>query len=250
MKCAWAHRAGALSLTMRGTLEDDSTAKPTEIAILKAGKRLQTLTVESDGVLLDGLGIEAIDLDFDGYDDLKVLTLSSAGPNGGYAFWLYRPAKGAFERRQDLDDPLSGFDVNLDPKTKTISQSGRNGCCAWSGDSYRWANDRLLHISDRNSGALDLGDALADVAGIQAFIETSASFCATQTRQYDAAGGITQEVIETEGDPCEDEGDYRKRGKAVDKTLNGTKRHGNVTDLYRDGILLQRTIVYDPPKQP
>ncbi len=251
MTCTDAHQSAPLTLVMRGTVDDD-IAKPTEIEILAAGVR-QTLTLESDGVPLGALdqeALEAVDLNLDGYDDLKVMTATSAGPNSAYAFWLYRPATRTFERRPDLDDQLSGFDVVVDPKTKTLSLSARESCCAWSVDTYRWANDRLVHISNELSGALDLGDALADVASIQAFRETAPIFCATRIRIYDVAGRITQEAIETQGDPCDDEQDYRKRTKVVDRTVDGTKRNGATVDVYRNGVLLRRTVTYDPPKAP
>jgi hypothetical protein len=252
MDCAYPHHGTNLTLVMRGAV-DDTTAKPAEIAVLEAGKPRQTLTVESDGVFLDSLqkeALESIDINFDGYDDLKVWTATSAGPNSGYAYWLYDPAKDAFARRQDLDDLLSGFDVSVDPKAKTLSTSGRASCCEWDVDIYRWANDQLVKISGEASGALDLGEALSDVASIQTFRETSPSFCATHTALFDAAGRITKEIIVTEGDPCDPEQDYRKSTQRIDKTLNGTKPHGNMTDVYQDGILIRRTIVYDPPKSP
>jgi hypothetical protein len=238
MDCSYPHQSMTLTLVMRGTV-DDTTAKPAEIAMVAAGKPRQTLTVESDGVSLDSLqkeAFESIDINFDGYDDLKVWTAASAGPNSGYAYWLYDPAKGAFQRRQDLDDLLSGFDVSVDPATKTVSVSGRDSCCAWSVDAYRWTNDQLMKISDTESGALDLGEALSDVPGIQAFREASPSLCATRTSLFDAAGRITKEIIETEGDPCDPEQDYRQSTRRIDKTLNGTKPHGNMTDVYQDGI--------------
>lgn len=253
MSCAYAHQSGRLTLVMRGAVEDATTAKPTAIDILAAGKQRQTLTVESEGVPLDALQKEAfgtIDINFDHYDDLKVLTATSAGPNSAYAYWLYRPTTNAFERRQDLDDLLSGFDIATSPKTKTVSMSGRESCCAWAVDIYRWANDRLQQISHEESGEFDLGELLSDIPSIQTFRETEPLFCATRTTLYDDSGRITRDVIQTEGDPCDEAQDYRKNTKGVDKALNGTKRHGNMIDIYKAGILLRRTITYDPPKQP
>ncbi len=259
MTCTYSHQSMPLGLVMHGAVDDSqhdkdtTTAKPATIAILAAGKLRQTLTVESDGVWLNSLqkdAFESIDINFDGYDDLKVWTDTSAGPNSGYAYWLYDPAKGEFARREDLDTALSGFDVSVDPAKKTVSTSGRMSCCAWAVDTYRWANNRLVQISDEQSGTLDLGDVLSDVAGVQAFRQASPEICATRTSVYDVAGLITKDIIKTEGDPCEDAQDYRKSAKGIDKTLNGTQQHGGVTDVYRNGILLQRTIVYDPPRKP
>jgi hypothetical protein len=258
MTCVYTHKPKPLTLVLRGTVEDAQhpdagAATPAQITILDAGKVRQTLRVDSDGVLLNALQeqeFESVDLNFDGYDDLKVWTATSAGPNSGYSYWLYDPVKAMFVRRQDLDDKLSGFEVSVDPKTKTLATSGRDSCCAWSVDTYHWVQDRLVQISDAESGLIDLGDALSDLASVQAFRATAPQFCATRTRFYNAAGLITKDVIETSGDPCEDAQDYRQHAKGLDVTLSGTKRHGNMTDVYQRGLLLQRTIVYDPPRQP
>lgn len=259
MTCAYTHQSRPLTLVLRGAVDnsqhdlDTATATPSEVMILDAGKLRQTLKVESDGVPLNGLqqqAFESLDLNFDGYDDLKVWTETSAGPNSGYAYWLYDPAKAMFVRQQDLDDKLSGFEVSVDPKTKTIATSSRDSCCAWSVDTYHWVNDRLMQLTEEESGAIDLGDTLSDVASVQAFHAIAPLFCATRTHFYNDAGLITQEVIKTAGDPCDDAQDYRQQAKRLDATLNGIKRHGNVTDVYRDGLLLQRTIVYNPPRQP
>lgn len=259
MTCAYAHQPKPLTLTMRGTVDDaqhdpeTATATPTEIAVLDGGTVRQTLKVDSDGVWLNGLqkqAFESVDLTFDGYDDLKLWTSTSAGPNNGYSYWLYDPVKAMFVRRQDLDDSLSGFEVTVDPKTKTISTSARGSCCSWSVDTYHWVKDRLVQISDQETGVIDPGDALSDVASVKAFRATQPQFCATRTSFYNDAGLITKDVIETSGDPCEDAQDYRKHAKGVDVTLNGTKQHGITTDVYRNGVLLQRTIVYNPPRKP
>lgn len=261
MTCSYTHQSMPLTLVMRGTVRDDqhdlqtATAIPVEIDVQADGKVRQTLKMRSDGVWLSSLAkdaFESIDLSFDGYDDLKVWSATSAGPNNGYAFWLYNPASGTFERRKDLDDKLSGFDVSLDPAKKILSTSARASCCEWDIDTYRWAGSRLLQISDSASGELFTGDAnpLGDVASIRTFIAAAGGLCATDTTFFDDAGRITKEVIETEGGPCDDAQDYRKTTKGIDKTLNGMKPRGNVTDDYRDGILLARTIVYDPPKKP
>lgn len=261
MKCAYEHQSMPLTLVMHGKIDDDR-AVPETIEVRADGKLRQTLTVESNGVELNSLATQAftsIDLNFDGYDDLQVWTATSAGPNSGYAFWLYDPAKMQFDRREDLDDKFSGFELDSDPAAKTIGVSGRVSCCAWEVATYQWVGTQLLQTIDVESGGIIYGllapdGPLADVPSVQAFVKASGdkgAICATRTDTLDATGAITKEVIETDGGPCADDGsdDYRSRAIGLDKTLNGTRRHGNVTDLYKAGILLRRTIVYDPPKK-
>ena len=147
-----------LTLVMHGKIDDDR-AVPETIEVRADGKLRQTLTVESNGVELNSLATQAftsIDLNFDGYDDLQVWTATSAGPNSGYAFWLYDPAKMQFDRREDLDYKFSGFELDSDPATKTIGVSGAS-VAAHGGRHLSWVGTQLLQTIDVESGGIIYG---------------------------------------------------------------------------------------------
>jgi hypothetical protein len=97
---------------------------------------------------------------------------------------------------------------------------------------------------------LQLRDTLSDVGSIQSFSQATPLVCTTYTKLYNDVGRITKLIIETDGDPCDDEHSYQNHGQGTDSTLTGTRTHGNVVDVYQAGILMQRTIIYDPPKPP
>lgn len=259
MTCRYAHQSMPLTLVMHGAVDDAdhdlSTARaiPRSIDIRDATGLRQTLAVASDdGVSLNELPRQAfisIDLNFDGEDDLQVWTETSAGPNNGYAFWLYDRPTRKFVRREDLDALLSGFEIATDAAARTLSVSGRDSCCDWSVSTYHWVNAQLMPVSDEETGMLDVTESLGDVPAIRAFAAKSAAgmmICATVRRLYDAAGKINATVIETQGDPCEDAQDYRKAPGQPDSALTGTRRHGAVSDEYREGVLLRRTVGGDP----
>jgi hypothetical protein len=252
MTCAYNHQSGPLTLVVHGAIDDPKSGNglPTSIEILSDGKHAQTLALQpedSDALPLENL-VGSLDLNFDGFDDLQILSGRGAGPNSSYAYWLYVPARHLFEHRPDIDDDLSGFDVSADPKAKIIVTSGRSSCCQWDTQTFHWVNDRLLLQETSSRGGLMLDDVLGDVKSVQAFAAQAGGICATHTLFYDDNNGITQETIETQGDPCDEAQDYRKKAKIDNKTLNGLQKNGNVTDFYRNGVLLQRTLVYNPPK--
>jgi len=60
---------------------------------------LSTLAVDGD-VWTDGVcgAIELMDVNFDGFDDIKLWTATSAGPNSGYGYWLYDPKAARFKQ--------------------------------------------------------------------------------------------------------------------------------------------------------
>lgn len=265
MTCAYSHRSMPLTLVLRGTVKG-TMALPRTLEVRGDGKLRQTLSIADrpDGVDLTALQIASIDLNFDGYDDLEVAIYEDAvgmmrDEKTGLAILLYDPATQMFARRPDLDELLSDPGLTVDPATKTILFTGKTSCCSLGTDTYRWRDNRLMLATGSDSGdppwgaLFPKGGALADVASIQAYIKApkaTGSICATITNYYDGNGAITKEVIETEGDICDDKDDYRKNAKQIDETFNGDRRSGNRTDTYRDGILLRRTIVYDPPKKP
>jgi len=266
MDCTYSHQSGPLTLTMRGALEtlpgdDQFTIGTRTLEIRRNGTLRQTLDLPKSEIWLGQLarfGLASLDLDFDGSDDLQIATSSpSAGSGLDKAFWLYDPKTQTFVRRPDLDTQLSGDDLTADPKTRTLKVSARAGCCAWRTTTYGWAEGRLLQTENtlagyRIEGLLAPDGPLADVASIQTFAKTTGgAFCATRIDRYDPAGRITTETIETKDETCEQDAyDYRRHARAFDPSLDGTRHNGGGTDLYRNGILLQRTIVYDPPKRP
>jgi hypothetical protein len=260
MTCAYSHQSMPLTLVLRGAVKG-TTALPSTLEIRSGDTLRQTLSIADhpDGVALADLQIASIDVNFDGHDDLEVAVSEDANGNMGMAILLYDSATRMFARRPDLDGLLSGPELTMDPANKTIVVTGKTSCCSLGSDTYRWHDNQLTIAETHDSGdpawgvLYPNGGALADVPSIHAFINApnaTGSICATRTDFYDANGAITKEVIETQGDICDDKDDYRQHAKAIDKTPNGDLHSGNHTDTYRDGILFQRTIVYDPPKKP
>jgi hypothetical protein len=70
------------------------------------------------------IGSVAVDMNFDGYKDIYVLTTWGATGNEYGCVWLYDPENGRFDYNKEFSD-LSRF--TLGPATKTITTHGNGG---------------------------------------------------------------------------------------------------------------------------
>lgn len=94
-------------------------------------------------------GIEFVDLNFDGYLDIKMFDDRAAnGVNAGYAAYLFNPATERFSHSRQFSEILGGYDIELDSTKKEITSSGELGCMGgcWSIDTYKVVGDSLVLI--------------------------------------------------------------------------------------------------------
>lgn len=81
-----------------------------------------------------GLPVTHDDLDFDGYQDLRLRSYSGAN-NFGDLIWIYRPAKARFEFCRILSDLPN---LRPDPKTRTVVSLYHSSAAEGSSQEYRW----------------------------------------------------------------------------------------------------------------
>jgi len=105
--------------------------------------------------------LEVVDVNFDGYADLKIYSGESAnGMNTGYRFYVFQPDSGSFRFDEHLTEVL-GCNPIIDTKEKIITTGGSNGCVGmcYSNDTYKFIRGKLTLIeeekqewTDDNSG--------------------------------------------------------------------------------------------------
>jgi len=94
-------------------------------------------------------GIEFVDLNFDGYLDIKMFNDRAAnGVNSGYAVYLFDPVAQRFSYSQQFSDIMGGYSIELDSTKQEITSSGELGCMGgcWSIDTYKVVADSLVLI--------------------------------------------------------------------------------------------------------
>jgi hypothetical protein len=85
--------------------------------------------------------VQLVDINFDGYLDLRLLDNEGATGNNWYATYLYDPRLKKFKYHKQLSS-LSG--VNVDDDSRQIITYERNGWCAENREYYKIVKDRLI----------------------------------------------------------------------------------------------------------
>lgn len=87
--------------------------------------------------------LTAMDFNFDGYQDLRLMTSWGATGNHVYSVWLYDPVTHRFVYNNALSQ-LNNIDIDL--ASHTIQSHGNSSADSWGGSSYRWENNTLVLI--------------------------------------------------------------------------------------------------------
>lgn len=87
--------------------------------------------------------LEVLDMNFDGYLDLRIVQFRSAGPNTPYLNWLFDPASGRFVESRALNELVSPrFDANR----REIRSEWRDGPTRYGMDVYAYESGRLVPV--------------------------------------------------------------------------------------------------------
>jgi hypothetical protein len=167
------------SLTVRSGTMAPQTIKLADAKINKSGLQATPQDV-----------VELVDVNFDGFDDIKLWTSTSAGPNNGYSYWLFDSKSQRFQP-SDLGDKLSGFDISFDAATRTIQTSGRASCCEWERVVYRWAGGQLRIMT--------IATDRVSPYRIPPLEKLDVELCASQTDHYNER----EELVSNDIGPCE-----------------------------------------------
>jgi hypothetical protein len=126
------------SFTLRGEAEPDLEIFHAEKIEIRRGTEAQPVQViegleTETPVSSDFLGLEVLDMNFDGYGDLRIIQFRSAGPNTPYLNWLFDPATARFVSSAELDAITS---PTFDPETGSIRSEWRDGAASYGTDLY------------------------------------------------------------------------------------------------------------------
>jgi uncharacterized protein len=241
LTCTAPNNPLGLSFVLSGQ-KADSDAVLTKLAVAKTGAKPQDFKLEGQ-IFFDGVGsaLELMDVNFDGFADIKLATATSAGPNMGYEYWLYEPKTGAF-RATKLGEQLSGFDVMADAKTKTIKVNGRSSCCSWNIMTYAWRGGALHAVASSDTMSFS-------PVALPGF-DASGTLCGSQTKHYNDAGLVTRVDFELDSvkdfkpdeEPICDKPQLTAQGKLLDR-LKANGFRVDAKDNYHF------TVTFDKPRK-
>ncbi|MBN8701280.1 MAG: hypothetical protein J0L54_16855 [Chitinophagales bacterium] len=126
----------------------DCVIKSIVVTRLKDGKQIQTI-IPDENYTSCGLPQDQIfiieDINFDGFNDIRLLQFLPAAPNLPYYYWIYDPATQKYRRQRALEEITS---PEFDSKTKLIYSFWRGSCCDHGQSTYRYINGKPTLIEE------------------------------------------------------------------------------------------------------
>jgi hypothetical protein len=87
--------------------------------------------------------LEVVDMNFDGYEDIRLVEFRSAGPNTVHLHWLFEPSSGKFVETPELNDiPSAQFDA----ARREIRSDWRAGATHYGSDIYVFSAGRPVLV--------------------------------------------------------------------------------------------------------
>ncbi len=258
MTCRDARKEAAnRTFVLSGKPDQDGKVESLTIQVFEGTALKQTITEKDGPYSLSEDGVRLADYNFDGHVDLSLaLGQEDIQGNAGSEFWLYNSETKQFEVSKEMNDKL-WIDPTIDAKAKTLEVGGRSSCCSSETGTYHWVGKHLRTMERTVSGSTQVGRYLSDVLSLKKFAnskENNGSFCGDTTYHYNDEEKVTSLTISTDGGgPCSGSDLYLEQARGREKSskgtlLDGALTHGNVTDIYKKGLLLSRTVTFNPPK--
>lgn len=94
-------------------------------------------------VSADTPGIAVLDMNFDGYGDIRLVALRPAGPNTPYLNWLYNPTSKRFEESRSLNAITA---PQFDAVNHEIHSQWRDGATRYGKDIYVYREDQPMLV--------------------------------------------------------------------------------------------------------
>jgi len=136
------------SLLSGDSINYDCIVKSIIINRLKDRKQIQTIIPDENypgcGLPQDQIFIIE-DVNFDGYNDIRLLQFLPAAPNLPYYFWVYNPTKQKFLRQKALEEITS---PEFDPEKKLIYSFWRASCCDHGHSTYKYIKGKPTLIEE------------------------------------------------------------------------------------------------------
>lgn len=129
----WHHEAGPDERVIDAiTITDRLTARPIQIIKPVASRAPMSLVAN---------GFEFIDMNFDGYADLRLVKTTTAGSNVYYSNWLWSPEQEIFVK-DDALDALSS--PSFDAEMQEVSARNRSSAADYQTDFYAYDGPELV----------------------------------------------------------------------------------------------------------
>lgn len=88
-------------------------------------------------------GLELLDMNFDGYADMRLIESRPAGPNLPYLNWLYDPTSGRFVESRALDEITA---PRFDARRRELQSDWRDNAARYGTDTFTFRDGELVPL--------------------------------------------------------------------------------------------------------
>ena len=185
--------------------------------------------------------IKLVDINFDGYDDIKILTGEHLGSNKKFDYFLYNKNNNDFEVT-DAGSELSGSSVEFDPKNKSVRVFGSDGYHSYYQDQYHW-NDRALDLRSSKNIRFDVKLRTTNLSLFKS-LDPIDTVCGEETEYLNNKRELVSIQLELK-DHCYDTPNEKNKAGQLYSLLTqkpkGYSIRGNAENF---------SIIFDKPKKP
>ena len=130
-----------------GTFDKDYPLERIEIVDAFSRGKIQEIAVEVSAVYDQGSGFEVEDMNFDGYQDFRILTALGAGGNSSFIYYFWDNKRGQFILNNDLEYVTSPV---FHPKTRTIDSWEHCSASCFVKRNYEYLNHKLTLLIEED----------------------------------------------------------------------------------------------------
>lgn len=140
---AVSHQGPTVEIVVRGKNLEDVFAKILAIEVKNSQDQALIQVIGGIETTTPNGEIYLEDLNFDGFKDLRVQVMISAGANAPYLYWLYDTNQGKFIRHKELEQVIS---PEIDLQKKQLISHERISAAEYLSTIYAWQNGELQPV--------------------------------------------------------------------------------------------------------
>jgi hypothetical protein len=135
----------------------DTASVLDSIQVMRGGRLVQTLVTggdDMDPAPSPGEDVDTVDINFDGYTDIRQQTIWGATGNAAYSWWLFDPDSSRFVRSREYEEKIWRHSVDRAKREITVHANGGHAGLIYEEYVYQPRGGQLVRIRSVQQDAI------------------------------------------------------------------------------------------------